>query len=91
MENFHALRERQSADTPASPDRRVNLLNWDGNGRPAGMFPRQQTVADGAALKSEGTLKADGAASKPDGAAPKPDGSPKPDNAPAPKAKDRDA
>ena len=42
VENFHALRDRQTADTPASPegkDRRINLLNWDGNGRAGGLFP----------------------------------------------------
>lgn len=45
VENFHALATRQRADTPAgttdaeAPPRRVNLLNWDGKGRPAGLFP----------------------------------------------------
>ncbi|WP_017559055.1 nitrate reductase subunit beta [Nocardiopsis baichengensis] len=42
VETFHALRTRQTSDAPA--DRadlkgRVNLLNWDGNGRPEGLFP----------------------------------------------------
>lgn len=47
VENFHALATRQRADTPAemtepdAPPRRVNLLNWDGRGRPAGLFPPQ--------------------------------------------------
>ncbi|GAA2080651.1 nitrate reductase subunit beta [Streptomyces albiaxialis] len=44
VENFHALRERQSADEPAAspPGKgRVNLLNWDGNGRPDGLFPER--------------------------------------------------
>jgi len=42
VENFHMLRDRQTTDTIASPadkTRRVNLLNWDGKGRPAGLFP----------------------------------------------------
>ncbi len=41
VENFHALKNRQTADSPAGPSTsgRVNLLNWDGNGTPDGMFP----------------------------------------------------
>ncbi|MFG7941536.1 nitrate reductase subunit beta [Streptomyces cacaoi] len=40
VENFHALGDRQTADRPAGRGkRRVNLLNWDGNGRPDGLFP----------------------------------------------------
>jgi nitrate reductase beta subunit len=42
VENFHMLRERQTTDTlvdPADKARRVNLLNWDGKGRPEGLFP----------------------------------------------------
>ncbi|GAB3490055.1 nitrate reductase subunit beta [Amycolatopsis cihanbeyliensis] len=42
VENFHMLRDRQSADTAAAPvDKRgrVNLLNWDGKGHPEGLFP----------------------------------------------------
>jgi nitrate reductase beta subunit len=43
VENFHALADRQRGDTfadPAAPDRaRINLLNWDGKGRPEGLFP----------------------------------------------------
>nr|AQT39331.1 NarH [Streptomyces sp.] len=42
VENFHALRDRQTSDTPATPTdkaTRVNLLNWDGNGSPPGLFP----------------------------------------------------
>ncbi|WP_121866114.1 nitrate reductase subunit beta [Glutamicibacter nicotianae] len=38
VENFHSLKNRQTADRPSSPGR-VNLLNWDGNGRPEGLFP----------------------------------------------------
>jgi nitrate reductase beta subunit len=42
VENFHMLRERQTTDTivdPGDKARRVNLLNWDGKGRPEGLFP----------------------------------------------------
>jgi nitrate reductase beta subunit len=36
------LQDRQSTDTMAAPAdkaQRVNLLNWDGKGRPEGLFP----------------------------------------------------
>ncbi|PZS26606.1 MAG: nitrate reductase subunit beta [Pseudonocardiales bacterium] len=49
VENFQMLRERQTSDTIAdSADRgtRVNLLTWDGTGRPAGLFPRTAPPAD---------------------------------------------
>ncbi len=42
VENFHLLRQRQTTDTLATPTdktTRVNLLNWDGKGRPDGLFP----------------------------------------------------
>ena len=44
VETFNALRQRQtsgSATTTASGELRgrVNLLNWDGNGAPDGLFP----------------------------------------------------
>ncbi|GAA1804825.1 nitrate reductase subunit beta [Agromyces neolithicus] len=38
VENFHVLKDRQTADRPSTPGR-VNLLNWDGNGAPPGLFP----------------------------------------------------
>ncbi|NYD66969.1 nitrate reductase subunit beta [Agromyces atrinae] len=38
VENFHVLQDRQTADRPSTPGR-VNLLNWDGNGAPQGLFP----------------------------------------------------
>ncbi|WP_329269773.1 nitrate reductase subunit beta [Streptomyces sp. NBC_01451] len=57
VENFHLLRDRQradavdtTADSPAAPgDRstRLNLLDWDGNGRPRGLFPRSSKGEDG--------------------------------------------
>ncbi|WP_432493960.1 nitrate reductase subunit beta [Kineococcus auxinigenes] len=41
VENFHMLKERQNADSVTRPSEsgRVNLLNWDGKGAPAGLFP----------------------------------------------------
>ncbi len=42
VETFNALRQRQTTDAPSSSDDlrgRVNLLNWDGNGHPDGLFP----------------------------------------------------
>ncbi|UPK75402.1 nitrate reductase subunit beta [Nocardioidaceae bacterium SCSIO 66511] len=42
VETFEALRRRQTSDHPASSEGlqgRVNLLNWDGNGTPDGLFP----------------------------------------------------
>jgi len=42
VETFHALKERQTTEGIADPQRRgarVNLLNWDGKGTPQGMFP----------------------------------------------------
>jgi nitrate reductase beta subunit len=44
VENFQALATRQRADVVAEPGQeagRVNLLNWDGKGRLAGLFPRR--------------------------------------------------
>ena len=37
VENFHALANRQRAETVTT--KRVNLLNWDGKGKPEGLFP----------------------------------------------------
>ena len=41
VENFHALRERQTSDTFTGPGgaARVNLLNWDGKGSAARLMP----------------------------------------------------
>ncbi|WP_327107478.1 nitrate reductase subunit beta [Nonomuraea glycinis] len=44
VENFHALRERQSGDDVDKANElrgRVNLLNWDGKGTPEGLFPKR--------------------------------------------------
>jgi nitrate reductase beta subunit len=48
VETFRALQQRQTTDEPAGSQElrgRVNLLNWDGNGAPEGMFPERP--ADG--------------------------------------------
>ncbi|MFJ6699446.1 nitrate reductase subunit beta [Streptomyces sp. NPDC091272] len=58
VENFHALRDRQSADESADTSGtrgRVNLLNWDGNGRPAGLFPRTDPEATDGPERPDGT------------------------------------
>ena len=42
VETFQALKQRQTTDEPAGNEElrgRVNLLNWDGNGTPPGLFP----------------------------------------------------
>ena len=42
VENFHALRQRQTSDEvvdPADTGRRVNLLNWDGKGAASDLMP----------------------------------------------------
>ena len=42
VETYQALKDRQTTDTPAGGEHlreRVNLLNWDGNGVPKGLFP----------------------------------------------------
>ena len=44
VENFRALRQRQTSDTfvdPADGAARVNLLNWDGKGGAARLMPPQ--------------------------------------------------
>ena len=46
VENFQALSTRQRADDinqPGPEAKRVNLLNWDGKGRPAGLFPPRES------------------------------------------------
>jgi nitrate reductase beta subunit len=52
VENFQALADRQRSDTFADPSdasrARVNLLNWDGKGRPEGLFPERPSDASGA-------------------------------------------
>ncbi|RIQ18822.1 nitrate reductase subunit beta [Jiangella rhizosphaerae] len=46
VETFQALKQRQTTDTPPGDlSGRVNLLNWDGNGRPEGLFPPRKDGA----------------------------------------------
>ncbi|WP_154794288.1 nitrate reductase subunit beta [Occultella kanbiaonis] len=49
VENFAALKTRQRSDfgtDPADKAARVNLLNWDGNGSPSGLFPERRSTDD---------------------------------------------
>jgi nitrate reductase beta subunit len=50
VENFHMLKDRQTADAVTGPSDpgRVNLLNWDGKGAPSGLFPPGADSARGA-------------------------------------------
>jgi nitrate reductase beta subunit len=65
VETFHMLRERQTADAftdPGDEPRRVNLLNWDGKGRPAGLFPpkRDPDAGGGDTAPDAGVIDTDG-------------------------------
>jgi nitrate reductase / nitrite oxidoreductase, beta subunit len=63
VETFHALRDRQTADMPTSGEGlrgRVNLLNWDGNGRPSGLFPARPAEAHEAAAEAADADGVDG-------------------------------
>ncbi|MCR2811164.1 MULTISPECIES: nitrate reductase subunit beta [unclassified Microbacterium] len=54
VETFQALQDRQSSDSRAGDETmrgRVNLLNWDGNGAPNGLFPPRGGTAE---RKAEG-------------------------------------
>ncbi|NUQ32292.1 MAG: nitrate reductase subunit beta, partial [Dermatophilaceae bacterium] len=56
VETFNALKQRQTTDSPTSSQElrgRVNLLNWDGNGTPPGLFPDNAPSA-GDAHQTEG-------------------------------------
>lgn len=73
VENFHVLRDRATADAPADTARtRVNLLNWDGNGRPEGLFPavgeaRERAAgAPGARERADAGTAADGSGGPPE-------------------------
>jgi nitrate reductase beta subunit len=56
VENFQMLRDRQTTGAIVNPSdkaRRVNLLNWDGKGRPDGLFPpRHRTDAQDSGERS---------------------------------------
>jgi nitrate reductase beta subunit len=42
VENFHALKVRQTSEAvldSSDKEGRINLLNWDGKGTPSGLFP----------------------------------------------------
>ena len=51
VETFHALQQRQMGEAAESGGNsghghrrpRVNLLNWDGSGAPAGLFPESNS------------------------------------------------
>jgi nitrate reductase beta subunit len=62
VENFQMLKNRQTSTDVLDPDDRrgrVNLLNWDGKGRPPGLFPRSRnSVDDGPAASSDDTRPA---------------------------------
>ena len=48
VETFHALKDRQTSEHGAGADSlrgRVNLLNWDGNGAPSGLFPKRSDAS----------------------------------------------
>ena len=67
VENFHALKDRQTADSvtrPSDPGR-VNLLNWDGKGTPQGLFPPVPAAGRGAPERMDGTDPAAGTEPKP--------------------------
>ena len=52
VETFHALKQRQTSEGIATPNKmhgRMNLLNWDGVGTPEGIFPRRPDDRDGSA------------------------------------------
>ncbi|MFI6391211.1 nitrate reductase subunit beta [Nonomuraea sp. NPDC050547] len=43
IESFHGLKQRQTGEETTRE--RVNLLNWDGRGKPAGLFPPKKGEA----------------------------------------------
>ena len=56
VENFQMLQERQTSDVVETDHRRgrTNLLNWDGRGKPEGLFPKSdQDVAEGDPAQSD--------------------------------------
>ncbi len=69
VENFHVLQARQTADSPYGPSTpgRVNLLNWDGNGRPPGLFPPGEGPEPGDVSGAPGGVTPGGPGSLPGG------------------------
>ena len=62
VENFHALRHRQTTDAVVDPEqksRRVNLLNWDGKGVPDGLFPEPSARSPGTEERHERSTRDD--------------------------------
>jgi nitrate reductase beta subunit len=58
VENFQALKQRQTTNTlgdPEDKESRVNLLNWDGKGKPEGLFPPRPGQDRGAPELMDGT------------------------------------
>jgi nitrate reductase beta subunit len=67
VETFAALKQRQQAETAASSTSsgslrgRVNLLNWDGNGTPPGLFPEGHDADAAVAQPREGQKREEAA------------------------------
>jgi nitrate reductase / nitrite oxidoreductase, beta subunit len=56
VENFQMLQRRQTSTDVLDPEdrpRRVNLLNWDGKGRPPGLFPSSRRGGDDASTPGD--------------------------------------
>src|SRR5690606_34850220 len=63
VENFRMLQQRQTQESlvsGGSKQGRVNLLNWDGKGVPAGMFPERPAEGVGQAADGSGDDTAGG-------------------------------
>jgi len=69
VENFHVLQARQTGETAHDPSTtgRVNLLNWDGRGRPAGLFPPEMESGRAADVGQGGGTAAGALGSLPGG------------------------
>jgi nitrate reductase / nitrite oxidoreductase, beta subunit len=60
VENFRMLRNRQTADAGVdheAPRARINLLNWDGKGRPEGLFPPRKETTENGSTGPEGDAR----------------------------------
>ncbi|WP_114907538.1 nitrate reductase subunit beta [Ornithinimicrobium murale] len=70
VENFRMLQQRQTSDallSGGSKRGRVNLLNWDGKGVPAGLFPDSEK--DPSVQTVDGPAQLDGPRARPDNTA----------------------